>query len=161
MVAISPGKPPRGCAPSSLSTGCPHSGTGNQRPAHCPSLSPWVLVLTGLMVLLAWAVMQISAAVLLLRLDAESPALTFPDEGPHGLPDYTYVATRGVPRAHELSGNRPSTRQPPSSHHVSSSSDARARQGRRWATASRVEDSVTPGPSRSSVTWGTGSNRPQ
>lgn len=120
-----------------------------------------MLVLTGLMVLLAWAVMQISAAVLLLRLDAESPALTFPDEGPHGLPDYTYVATRGVPRAHELSGNRPSTRQPPSSHHVSSSSDARARQGRRWATASRVEDSVTPGPSRSSVTWGTGSNRPQ
>ena len=122
---------------------------------------PLALVLTGLMALLAWAVMQSSAAVLLLRLDAESPALTFPDEGPHGLPDYTYVATRGVPRAHELSGNRPSTRQPPSSHHVSSSSDARARQGRRWATASRVEDSVTPGPSRSSVTWGTGSNRPQ
>ncbi|NLE18422.1 MAG: DUF1345 domain-containing protein [Propioniciclava sp.] len=55
---------------------------------------PLALVLTGLMVLLAWAVMQISAAVLLLRLDAESPALTFPDEGPHGLPDYTYVATQ-------------------------------------------------------------------
>ena len=55
---------------------------------------PLALTLTGLMVLLSWAVMQISAAVLLLRLDAESPALAFPDEGPHGLPDYTYVATQ-------------------------------------------------------------------
>lgn len=52
------------------------------------------LALAGVMVVLAWAVMQISATVLLLRVDVSEASLRFPDAGPQGLPDYRYVATQ-------------------------------------------------------------------
>lgn len=51
-------------------------------------------MLAGVMVVLAWAVMQVSATVLLLRIDVAEKCLEFPDDGPHGLHDYGYVATQ-------------------------------------------------------------------
>lgn len=56
--------------------------------------SPLALGMAGLMVVLAWAVMQVSATLLLLRIDVAEPTLRFPDDGPHGLPDYAYAATQ-------------------------------------------------------------------
>lgn len=56
--------------------------------------APLALILAGVMVVLAWAVMHISATVLLLRLDVREPTVQFPDEGPHGIHDYGYVATQ-------------------------------------------------------------------
>lgn len=56
--------------------------------------APVPLLLAGVMVLLAWAVMQISATILLLRIDVTEPSLRFPDDGPIGLHDYRYVATQ-------------------------------------------------------------------
>lgn len=56
--------------------------------------SPLALALAGLIVVLAWAAMQISAALLLLRIDTEQPTLTFPDPGPHSLSDHVYLATQ-------------------------------------------------------------------
>ncbi len=38
--------------------------------------------------------MHIAATVLLLRIDVQRPTLVFPDQGPHGLHDYGYVATQ-------------------------------------------------------------------
>lgn len=56
--------------------------------------APVPLLLAGVMVVLAWAVMQVSATTMLMRLDAHEHTLDFPDPGPHGLGDYTYVATQ-------------------------------------------------------------------
>ena len=56
--------------------------------------APLALGLAGLMVLLAWATMQISATLVLLREDVAQPFLAFPDDGPKGLHDYGYVATQ-------------------------------------------------------------------
>lgn len=51
------------------------------------------LALAGFMVVLSWVVMQVSATLMLARLDVERETLEFPDQSEPGWRDYSYVAT--------------------------------------------------------------------
>lgn len=52
------------------------------------------MLLALALVVLAWLLMMVASTILLLRLDADRTAFAFPDDGPHGMDDYRYLATQ-------------------------------------------------------------------